>query len=157
MDNPPNQIHCACPCGSTAFVAAAKPLLRFICHCTICQTVYKKPFADILAFRLGDVVASEAHPIDFKRHRLPPTVNRGICPACSAPAFGNLSLLPGYGFTFVPTANVPDGIDVPDASLHSFYDRRQQDIADDLPKVGGYWPSQWAVSSRLMAARLRLA
>ena len=155
MDNLPSQIQCACPCGATTFHATAKPLLRFICHCTICQAVYQKPFADIVAFRLGDVVASEAHPVSFKRHRLPPAVNRGVCPACNAPAFGHLSLLPGYGFTFVPTANLRDGVEVPGASLHSFYDRRQHDVADDLPKVSGYWPSQWAVSTRLMAARFR--
>lgn len=157
MDNTSCKIECACPCGETTFHAVGKPLLRFYCHCKICQAVYNKPFADILAFRLGDVIASETHPVAFKRYRLPPAVNRGVCLACTAPAFGHLSLLPGYGFTFVPAANLPHGMVVPHASLHSFYDRRQHDVADDLPKISGYWSSQWAVSSRLMAARLRRA
>lgn len=147
----------ACPCKTTEFLVNEQPLLRFICHCTICQSVYGKPFADILAFRMGAVTVSGPHPIHFKRLRPPPAVNRGLCSSCHAPAFGHLALLPRFGFTFVPVANAPQGTPLPAPSLHSFYDRRRGDVSDQLPKFSGYWPSQWAVSRRLMTARYHQA
>lgn len=148
-------IHGACHCGQSSFSTEASPLLRFVCHCNICQAVYGKPFADIVAFKLGDVAASTDVSIEFKRYRSPPAVNRGVCPACRAPVFGHLTLFPAYGFTFVPTVNLPREMRVPAPSLHSFYDRRQADVLDDLPKHSGYWASQWAVARRLVAARFR--
>ena len=42
---------CACLCGAIALRRrTGEPIGRFFCHCTICQTVYRKPFADVTYF-----------------------------------------------------------------------------------------------------------
>jgi len=41
---------CACLCGATRFAVKGEPIGRFFCHCTICQTVYRKPFVDATFF-----------------------------------------------------------------------------------------------------------
>ncbi len=41
---------CACSCGHSTFAVKGAPLLRFICHCEICQAIYKQPFADVTVF-----------------------------------------------------------------------------------------------------------
>ena len=40
---------CACLCGGSRFTVAGNPIGRFFRHCTICQTAYGKPFADVTA------------------------------------------------------------------------------------------------------------
>ena len=44
---------CACLCGASRFAVDGDPIGRFLCHCTICQRVYRKPFADVTLFLGG--------------------------------------------------------------------------------------------------------
>ncbi|ULQ45575.1 GFA family protein [Flagellatimonas centrodinii] len=141
---------CTCPCGSERVEITGAPVMRFICHCRICQQVYGQPFADIVAVRSSQVVKRLSPNLRFGKHRPPPAVNRGVCAACNKPVVAFLPLAPMLGLAFVPAANFPGSAALPAPALHSFYDRRVGDVDDALPKVSGYWASQWAVSSRFM-------
>ncbi len=149
----PETLDCACPCGTSRFVVRGAPLIRMICHCTICQAVYRNPFADIVALRIGQV----EHPVDpqiqFRKHRPPPNVARGVCPSCDNPVVGFMSI-PIFGVAFVPAVNFPGDVELPAPSLHIFYRSRVDDIADTLPKYSGYWSSEWAVSRRILPTML---
>lgn len=143
---------CACPCGASRFVVTARPRARFLCHCTICQSVYRKPYADATALWAGEVALPEGHTIQFKKYRLPPALSRGTCSACGAPVVGFLRLAPFVRLAFVPSANYPDQSVLPDPGIHMFYNRRVADINDAIPKHSGYWRSQWAATTLVMSA-----
>ena len=51
---------CACRCGASQLLVTARPRVRYLCHCTICQAVYRKPYAVITALRAEDVTLTEA-------------------------------------------------------------------------------------------------
>lgn len=145
---------CQCPCGQQQIAVFGQPVMRFICHCEICQKVYAKPFADIVAVRASQVAKPLSPGIRFTKHRPPPAVKRGVCPACNNPVVALLPLLPGFGLAFVPAANFSPQHVLPDPSLHAFYHRRLADVADTLPKFSGYWASQWGIVSHFAGAWL---
>lgn len=145
---------CSCPCGKTKVSFSGEPLLQVLCHCKICQAVYGAPYADFVMLRAQQVHRPVDPGIAFARHRLPPAVNRGLCPDCGKPVVGFMPLLPLLGLSFVPTTNLPPDAKRPPPALHAFYDRRVEDVNDSLPKRSGYWASQWAVSRRFMSALL---
>ncbi|MBA6232866.1 MULTISPECIES: GFA family protein [unclassified Colwellia] len=150
------QTSCSCPCEESEVIVKNHPVIRFICHCKICQEVYRKPFADIVAVRSNQVIKPINPTIRFAKHRFPPAVNRGFCPSCNSPVVAFLPLAPAFGLSFIPAENFSKDYELPKPVLHSFYDRRVDDVDDNLPKFNGYWPSQWAVSSRFVSTILRL-
>lgn len=146
---------CACRCGQSTLRAHGAPALRFFCHCQICQSVYKQPYADVTALWAGAISLPDDHSIQFKRYRRPPALRRGTCPSCSAPVVGFLRLAPFVQLAFVPSGNfsVPAALPLP--SVHVFYHRRVADVHDSLPKVSGYWPSEFAVTRMVIVSALR--
>lgn len=145
----------SCPCGRSHVAVSGSPALRFICHCTICQSVYRKPFADIVAIRAGQVETPIDRCVEFKRYKNPPALRRGVCSSCDNPVVAFLPLTPFFGLAFVPSANLPPGTWLPEPSLHVFYERRVSDVDDAVRKVSGFWPSQWEVTSRFVSGLLR--
>jgi hypothetical protein len=81
--------------------------LRFFCHCTICQSVYRKPFADAVIVKAGAVEVERMELIEFKKHRPPPNVNRGG--GRSSPT----ALVPAARFLRVPTCAWPTAAVIP--------------------------------------------
>lgn len=154
MPNPTPQ-QCQCPCGATRFTVTGKPLLRALCHCTICQSFNQSPYADITVFSNGQVDLPDNHPVEFKEYRKPPAVQRGKCAGCGNPAIEYLRLPILPDIVFVPSANFADQALLPAPSLHIFYDSRVADIQDDLPRYQGYWPSQAAFTRHLVKAAFR--
>ena len=142
---------CACTCGASKFAVDGKPIGRFLCHCSICQSLYKQPYADVTVFWAGSIKQTEPSDLVFKRYRLPPAVRRGTCPACGAPVLGYLRLAPFVQLGFVASRNFSDAAALPAPSTHIFYHRRVADVADALPKVSGYWPSEIAVIRLVLA------
>jgi hypothetical protein len=63
----------------------------------------------------------------------------------------------GAAFTlgFVPTRNLGRFLAIPQPMLHIFYHRRVADIGDTVPKVEGYWASEWAVGKALFKNLVR--
>ncbi len=146
---------CACACGASKLSLTGPPLLRFICHCPLCQAVYQKPFADVTMVRAQDVEIGEDAHLEFKKHRPPPNVNRGVCSKCGNPVVGFMWLPPFPRMAFVPSANFPEASVLPEPFGHIFYRSRQADVADDLPKHQGYWASESAVTLKVMKALMR--
>lgn len=146
---------CTCPCGHSAFTVNGTPVLRFLCHCHICQSIYQKPFADVTAFWAGAIALPKNHSVQFKTYRTPPALKRGTCPTCSAPVVGFLRLAPFVRLAFVPSWNfsVPEAL--PPPSAHVFYHRRVDDAHDSLPKICGYWQSEFAVTKMVMINTFR--
>jgi hypothetical protein len=142
---------CACPCGASRFDVHGRPIGRFFCHCTICQKAYGKPFADVTYFRANSVRLADGLPISFRRHRPPPAMRRGTCAKCGNPVVNLLGFPRSLALAFVPSQNFPEAAELPAPDGHIFYDRRVGDIADNVPKVSGYWASEAYVARSLLA------
>lgn len=145
-------IACTCPCGHTTIAFSGEPVLRVHCHCRICQKVYDADHADFVMLSARQIARPQASDIRYAKHRPPPAVRRGTCPNCEHPVVAWMPLAPFLGLAFVPTANLPAGVKLPEPALHSFYHRRVKHVQDDVPKVAGYWASQWAVVRRFFTA-----
>ncbi len=143
---------CACPCGASRLDVSGRPLVRLFCHCTICQGFNRQPYADVTAFWAGNVTLRSGDQVEFRRYRPRPAARRGKCRSCSAPVVEFLRLAPFVQLAFVPSRLFPDQGALPPPALHIFYHRRLGDIADDLPKVSGYWSSELAVMKRIAAS-----
>jgi hypothetical protein len=148
-------LKCQCRCGAQKFEVRGTPVMRFICHCIICQKVYQKPFADVVAVKASQIVRPLPDGILFTRHKGYPNVNRGVCVSCSTPVVGFMPVIPFFGLSFVPASNFEKQSLLPKASMHTFYHRRQHDVNDDIPKVSGYWQSQLGVTQQFMSQVLK--
>ena len=154
MSHPAANLSCACPCATSKVVVPARPLARFVCHCMICQAVFKRPFADVTVHWAGKIALQDGHALHFKKYRLPPAVNRGFCTACDSPVVGLLRLAPFVQLAFVASVNYPDQSLLPPPNAHIFYHSRVADIDDGLPKHSGYWRSELAVAAMVVSATL---
>ena len=135
---------CSCPCGHSSFEISAAPRMRFFCHCTICQTLYKKAFADVTLLPWEHVQLAEQNTLDFGKYRSFPAINRGTCEECKAPVMAYA----GNGksrLAFIAAANYSNQDVLPDPQLHIFYHSAAQPVDDELPKYKGYIRSQLAV------------
>ena len=148
---------CACSCGESRFAVNGIPMTRLLCHCTICQSVYKRPFADVTAWWAGAITLPKSHSVQFKAYRAPPALRRGTCGTCGAPVVGFLRLAPFLQLAFVPSANFADQAALPNPAAHIFYHRRVTDASDNLPKVSGYWPSELTVTKLVVGSMFRSA
>jgi hypothetical protein len=145
---------CACLCGVTRFAVNGEPIGRFFCHCTICQTVYRKPFADATFFWAGSIALPDRRAIEFRRYRRPPALKRGLCPHCRNPAVAFIASGP-LSVGFVPSQNFENSADLPEPACHIFYERRVADIDDSIPKISGYWSSEAYVTRMILGALFR--
>lgn len=148
---------CACTCGQSVLRVSGSPISRVFCHCRICRSVYREPFADVTGFWAGAVSLPETDSVDFKRYRPPPALRRGTCASCGAPVVGFLRLAPFVQLAFVPSRNFPDPTALPSPSTHIFYHRRVDDVNDTLPKISGYWPSELAVTRMVLGSIIHRA
>lgn len=130
-----------CPCGACEIELDAVPRVRFLCHCTICQSVYPGDYADATMLRADRTRLLCAENLLFKKLAKPPALDRGVCDQCNHPVIGFLEsgFLPTLAF--VPTAVLPDGI-APPPLRHVYYGTRVTDVDDDLPKTHGELASQ---------------
>lgn len=150
MNHMPFDGSCQCSCGAVKLRVKEPLLTRFLCHCTICQSVYKKPFADVTVLREGNLEIDDGSALRFDRLRPPPNVNRGICSKCETPSVGYMSLMPGLKMVFLPTHMLQNQQDAPEPAAHIFYGSRSADVEDALPKHMGYWGSELAVVGLIM-------
>ncbi|MFK8043721.1 GFA family protein [Congregibacter sp.] len=146
----------SCDCGHARVDVLGKPLLRIICHCTLCQSFYQAAEGDPVIFKASEVKVQNEEAVSYRRLRKSPAVDRGACVKCSQPIveFFAMPLLPDI--VFIPgdrLASHPDLL--PEPALRIFYDSRTEDANDDLPRHNGYWPSQLALTRRLLPALLR--
>jgi len=136
---------CTCSCGAARAVVTGRPLGRFRCHCTICQSVYRAPYADATVLWARDVPRERVAHVRFGTHRRPPAAHRGVCPDCGDVVVAYMTPAPLLRLAFVPVARYPREFVPPEPALDIFYDARAADLDDDVPRYPGYWPSQLAV------------
>lgn len=142
---------CSCPCGASSFEITAAPILRFYCHCKICQRLYQQPFADATVLRLSDVVLPESNDIEFNKYRKVAAIERGTCSQCHKPVIA-IAGSGAKGLAFVAAQNYSNKQILPDAKMHIFYGSRAAEVTDDLPKYKGYLRSQFAVIRSMSSA-----
>jgi hypothetical protein len=51
---------------------------------------------------------------------------------------------------FVPARNFGGKAELPEPWAHIFYHRRISDVADSVPKISGYWPSEFFITRKLL-------
>lgn len=138
-----------CKCQQAHFNVEGKVLLRFICHCTICQNVYKAPYADVIVMQSKNIIGNRSL-LNFKKYRKPPALNRGTCRACGNPVFGYFNLLPKQGLAFIPARTFINSAELPPAKFHIFYEHAVEPVADNLPKYKGYVPSELGLAKHFI-------
>jgi hypothetical protein len=146
---------CSCHCGASRLGVTGEPIGRLFCHCTICQAFNKQSYADVTVFPAQSIALASNNAVTFRQYRPPPALDRGACSACGGAvvefmAFGPLKVL-----AFVPWQNFERPTELPEPSLHIFYDRRVADATDVLPKASGYWASQASVFRMLLVGWFR--
>ena len=148
-------MECTCSCGATRFETLGMPLVRFYCHCTICQRFNDVPFADMLVFRAEDVALPPAGTVIFDSYRPPPNVQRGKCASCGQPAVTVFKSRYLPRLVTVPRPMFRSDAELPSPVAHGFYEKRVSDANDQLPKYEGYFRNQIAFLKHLWLARRR--
>ena len=143
------QHSCQCPCGTNQFSAVGEPIVRFFCHCTICQDKYQAPFADVTLFKLLAVRLPE-QATTYGKYKRFAAIDRGICDACHEPVMAKMGA-GDKGYAFISTRNFVDPSELPPSVMHVFYGTRTADIDDGLPKHSSWLSSQWAFLKLLRA------
>lgn len=133
-----------CECGAAVVSSSVSPLLRYICHCSLCQQFNNAAFVDMTVLPASRVLAPAAGQVNFSTLRPPPNVERGVCASCNKPALERMNLPLVPQIIFVPSKNYVQADALPAPAFHAFYDSRLADADDGLPKYSGYWPSQLA-------------
>lgn len=142
---------CECPCGTTRYKINGEPILRFYCHCTICQEQYQSPYVDVSLFKLSDVELPDEADISYHQFKRFGAVDRGRCPSCDKPILSKM----GEGekaYAFMAARNCQNAEDLPAAEMHVFYGTRAADVEDELPKYKNGISSRYAFIRRMMAA-----
>lgn len=145
-----------CECGTTKIEVTGKPIIRAVCHCSICQEFNQAAFADITAFYADDVDVPEGSDIEFKTYTKSPTaVPRGKCKQCGKPAIEQMNI-PGFPkMILIPSDNFADQSVLPAASLHMFYHRRVANLNDGIPKYSSFLSSQLGFVRYLIPALIK--
>lgn len=145
--------NCQCNCGESRLVINDSPLLRIICHCTICQAYTGRDYSDVTLFLSRDVQVEDKSSIHYKKYKkLPPALDRGKCKHCEQAFVEHLSMPLAPGITFIPTPVLKEKLMLPDPRYHVYYDRRVADSDDDLPKHSGSLKSQAVLISDILPA-----
>ena len=136
----------SCSCCSNTYMINNTPIARFICHCTICQEYTGKAYNDVTVLLKPDVSELTLMRTKFRRWKMPPNISRGLCKRCNKPS---IEMAMGGNLILVPTDNYANAEALPEPSMHLFYNRRVEDIDDDLPKYKGFLQSQTMMAKAL--------
>jgi len=146
----------ACRCGKVRMRLKRPPLARYYCHCMICQEVYGRPFGDAtVAWRFALEIEDPALVVFRRQRSIPFSVRCGTCRFCAGPVVGYTALLPFLDLALLPAHTYRNPADVPAAVGHIFYDSRVGDVADDLPKYGGFLASEWGFARFVLTGLAR--
>ncbi len=142
----------SCSCCSNTYIINNTPIARFICHCTICQEYTGQAYNDVTVLVKPDVSELTLMRTKFRRWKLPPNINRGLCKRCNKPS---IEMAIGGNLILVPTSNYTDIAALPEPSMHLFYNRRVKDMKDDLPKYNGFVQSQAMIVKTLAQGMIK--
>ena len=141
---------CQCPCGVNQFSVSGEPIVRFFCHCSICQKKYDAPFADVVLFKLSDVTMPD-QAVSYGRYKRFVAIDRGICDHCHKPVMAKMGK-DDKGYAFITAQNFTEPEALPKSAMHVFYGTRKTEIQDALPKHSNWFSSQLAFLKLLKAA-----
>ena len=141
---------CQCPCGVNQFSVSGEPIVRFFCHCSICQKKYDAPFADVVLFKLSDVTMPD-QAVSYGKNKRFVAIDRGICDHCHKPVMAKMGK-DDKGYAFITAQNFTDPEALPKSAMHVFYGTRKTDMQDALPKYSNWFSSQMAFLKLLKAA-----
>lgn len=136
--------HCRCECGKIEVMVTKTPMLRFHCHCTICQNLYHQRFSDVTVMWAKDAKLIKDDHIEYKRPGL--LLKRGVCTQCEQPIFATMTLLPGIKLAFVPANRYDDQSILPKASAHIFFHRSEIQMDDGIAKYKGFIKSELVIT-----------
>lgn len=142
----------SCSCGAARLTLTALPRHRFFCHCTMCQAVYRAPFADVTVIRADRVAIDTPEAIAFARYKSPPAIERGTCARCGTPVVATADMPLSPRLAFIAAKNFDDADMLPPPSMHIHYGTRGADIEDALPKRSGPLASQLAAMRPILGA-----
>ncbi len=126
------KIATSCDCGKAHARFSVMPKVRFRCHCTKCQGVYKSPYADALVFRRGQVQIADKDQIKWVHTMRPSPLIRGLCKTCDAPVLAHFL----GALSIVPALSVSE-LELPAVDCDIYYRTRTKDLNDDVPKYEG--------------------
>lgn len=143
-----------CQCGDSHFTVKGAPILRFVCHCLICQAYTGKPYNDVTVLRAVDVDMPSPDKVSYRRYRRPPNISRGSCRACGKPVIETGGAWP-LRLAFVPSDNYSNRDALPPVAMHIFCHRRVAEITDAAPQYSGYLASELQVVRGIIAGLFR--
>jgi hypothetical protein len=149
-----DEVQCSCGCGRAGFVVTGPLLGRIRCHCTICQSANRAAFADSTVLLAGFVPRDRVEHVRFETLKKRGTLQRGFCRSCGCFIVAYSNALPFFPLAFVPVVCYPEQVRLPEPVMHLYYESRVADVADDLPKYRGAWPSQTAFLRMILKARM---
>lgn len=152
VDVPSGWLEGQCPCKTSRIALARMPKHRFVCHCTICQSIYPADYADATFMRADKVSLLTPETVTFGRHKTNNALERGVCQSCAHPVIAYMNMPAMPRLAFVPTALLPKDSPLPEPSRHIFYSTRKADMVDDLPKTSGELASMAMLMPGLLAA-----
>lgn len=149
----PAPLIAACTCGKCSAEVTHAPSRRIYCHCSVCQRIYGKPFADVTILPASAVTVPKDSPLTFRRYKAPPAINRGTCPDCNQPVVGFMTYAPGLRVAYIPASAFKSDPPAVAPSAHLFYKTRTKDAEDALPKYSGTIASFIAGTPTVLLAR----
>jgi len=139
-----SDIPCQCECGKTQLSVVKPPMLRFHCHCTICQNLYKRPFSDVTVMWAKSAKIIQGEHIEYRRLGL--LLKRGVCTQCEEPILAYMTLFPGVKLAFVPGNRYSAPSILPKASAHIFFHRSETKMDDDIAQYKGFIKSELVIT-----------
>ena len=119
-------------------------MLRFHCHCTICQNLYKQPYSDVTVMWAKDAKLTKSEHIEYRRPGL--LLKRGVCTQCEQPIFATMILFPGVKLAFIPANRYDGQTALPKPSAHIFFHRSELEMDDGIGKTEGFIKSELMIS-----------
>ena len=138
------EITARCECGKSQVELKKAPMLRFHCHCTICQNLYKQPYSDVTVMWNKNAKLTQGEHIEYRRPGL--LLKRGVCTQCQQPIFATMTLLPGLKLAFIPANRYDDASILPKPSAHIFFHRSEVEMNDGIRKTKGFIKSELMIS-----------
>ena len=130
-----------CECGHASVSLNAIPRVRFRCHCTKCQSVYRAPYADAMFLRRGQAKLLDNDTIEWVNTKQPSPLVRGICRKCKDPILAHF-----FGITSIVPTKAVTTHNVPKVTCDIYYKTRVADIDDNLPKYNSAFMSYVGLS-----------
>lgn len=125
-----------CACGAVRYECDAEPALVAHCHCRDCQRSSGAAMATVFAVPRSAFRQVQGNTSNYRyTGDSGNPVTRHFCPACGAPLFSDVAVVPDLWFVRAASLDEPALVS---PSLHVYCDSAQpwDQSGDDLPRFG---------------------